>query len=189
MNQTNPAVKYGLIGAIILVVFGVAMQFMLLSTMKTAAENPGQFSPMKLLGFGLLSIILIGGVYIFCIIKSMKDYRKINTDYTYSKLVQQGLLVTLIIAVISSLFSYLYSYVIAPESREQVMEISKRVYEGMNIPDDQKEKMIAQVENQDPVRQAITGLAITLVLGLITSLISASVLKKKYNLNDPNQMR
>ena len=189
MKQTNPAVKYGLIGAIILVVFGLAMQYMILGTMKKAAENPGQFSPMKLLGFGILSIILIAGVYIFCIVKSMKDYRKLNPDYTYNSLVKQGLLATLIIAVVSSLFSYLYSYVIAPESREQIMEISKRVYEGMDLPDDQKEKMIAQVENQDPVRQAITGIAITLCLGLITSLISASVLKKKYNLNDPNQMR
>jgi hypothetical protein len=79
--------------------------------------------------------------------------------------------------------------VIAPESREQVMELTKRVYEGMNIPDNQKEKMMSQIENQNPLRQAITGLAITLILGLITSLISASILRKKYNLNDPNQMR
>lgn len=189
MNQTNPAVKYGLIGAVILVVFGVAMQFMMLNTMKSAAENPGQFSPLKLLGFGLISIILIAGVYIFCIVKSMKDYRKLDPDYTYNNLVKQGLLATLVIAVVSSLFSYLYGYVIAPESREQVIELSKRVYEGMSIPDGQKEKMVAQLENQNPVRQAITGFAITLVLGLITSLISASVLKKKYDINSPNQMR
>jgi hypothetical protein len=189
MNQTNPAVKYGIIGAIILVAFGILMQFIILSTMKSAVNNPAQFSPMKILGFSLLSLLLIAGVYIVCIIKSMRDYRKLNPHYTYNNLVKQGLLATLIIAIVSSFFSYLYGYVIAPESREQVMELTKRVYEGMNIPDNQKEKMMSQIENQNPLRQAITGLAITLILGLITSLISASILRKKYNLNDPNQMR
>jgi small-conductance mechanosensitive channel len=190
MNQTNPAVKYGMIGAIILVVFGVAMQFIVLNALKKAAENPAQFSPLKVAGFSILTLLLIAGVYIFCIVKSMKDYRNLNPDYTYNNLVKQGLLATLIIGVVSSLFSYLYGYVIAPESREQTIELTKRIYEGMSqLSDDQREKMINQMENQDPIRQAITGLSITLALGLITSLISASVLKKKYNLNDPNQMR
>jgi len=35
----------------------------------------------------------------------------------------------------------------------------------------------------------ITGLAITLLFGMIISLISASILKKKYDINNPNQMR
>lgn len=190
MNQTNPAVKYGLIGAIILVVFGIAMQFIILDGLKKAAENPAQFSTMKVIGFSFLTLLLIAGVYIICIVKSMKDYRKLNTDYTYNDLVKQGLLATLLIAVVSSLFSYLYGYIIAPESREQTIELTKRIYENMSgISDEQREKMMEQLENQNPIRQAITGLAITLGLGLITSLISASVLKKKYNLNDPNQMR
>ena len=190
MKQTNPAVKYGLIGAILLVVFGLAMQYLILNTMKKAAENPGSFSPMKFAGFGILMILLVGGVYVFCIVKSMKDYRKLNPDYTYNSLVKQGLLATLILAVVSGLVSYLYGYVIAPESREEALELTKRVYEGMsNITDEQRDKMMEQLENQNPVKQAITGLAIPLCFGLVTSLISASVLKKKYNLNDPNQMR
>ena len=189
MKQTNPAVKYGMIGAVILVVFGIGVQLMLLSTMRKAAENPAAFSPMKFLGFSILSLLLIAGVYIFCIVRSMKDYRKLNPDYTYNNLVKQGLLATLIIAVVSSLCSYLYGYVIAPETRQEVIDLTKRIYEGMAISDEQKERAISQLEKQNPVRQMITGLAITLVLGLITSLISASVLKKKYDINNPNQMR
>ena len=189
MNQTNPAVKYGMIGAIILVVFGIVMQLMLLSSLRKGVDNPAGFSPMKFLGFSILSLLLIAGVYIFCIIRSMKDYRKLNPDYTYNNLVKQGLLATLIIAVVSSLFSYLYGYVIVPESRQEAMELTKRIYESIEMPDSQREKVMSQLENQNPVRQMITGFAITLVLGLVTSLISASVLKKKYDINNPNQMR
>jgi uncharacterized protein YacL len=189
MNQVNPAVKYGMIGAIILVILGIVMQMIILNSMKSAAENPVQFSPMKILGFSLLSLLLIGGVYIFCIIKSMKDYRKFYSEYTYNNLVKQGLLATLIIAVVSSFFSYLYGYVLASESREQIIELTKRIYEGIDMSNDQRDKAISQLENANPIRQAITGLGITLLLGLITSLISASVLKRKYDINNPNLMR
>ena len=189
MTQTNPAVKFGMIGAIILVICGIAMQLLLLSTLRKGAENPAAFSPMKFAGYSILSLLLIAGVYIFCIIRCMKDYRKLNPDYTYNNLVKQGLLATLIIAVVSSLFSYLYGFVIAPEAREEGLELSKRIYESIEMPEAQREKIMSQLENQNPVRQMITGFAITLVLGLVTSLISASVLKKKYDLNSPNQMR
>lgn len=190
MNQTNPAVKYGMIGAIILVVFGVGIQLILLNSLRKGAENPASFSLLKLAGVQIISFLLIAGVYIFCIIRSMKDYRKLNPDYTYNSLVKQGLLATLIITVVSSLFSYLYGYLIAPESREEITDLMKRIFEGIpSMSDSQREKALSQLENQNPVRQMITGFAITLVLGLVTSLISASVLKKKYDLNSPNQMR
>jgi hypothetical protein len=189
MKQTNPAIKYGMIGGIILVILGIGMQLMLLSSLRKGAENPATFSPVKFLGFSILSLLLIAGIYIFCIIRSMKDYRKLNPDYTYNNLVKQGLLATLIIAVVSTLCSYLYGYVVAPESRQEALELTKRIYEGISISDEQREKVMSQLENQNPVRQMITGFAITLVLGLITSLISASVLKKKYDINNPNQMR
>jgi O-antigen/teichoic acid export membrane protein len=190
MKQTNPAVKYGMMGAIILVVLGIGMQLMLLSSLRKGAENPAGFSFLKLAGVQIISFLLIAGVFIFCIVRSMKDYRKLNSDYTYNSLVKQGLLATLIITVVSSLFSYLYGYVIAPESREEITDLMKRIFEGApSMTDAQREKALSQLENQNPVRQMITGFAITLVLGLVTSLISASVLKKKYDINNPNHIR
>lgn len=190
MKQPNPAVKWGLIGAIILVAFGIGIQLMVISSLRKGAENPTNFSFLKLFGVQIISFLLIGGVFIFCIIRSMKDHRKLNTDYTYNSLVKQGLLATLIITVVSSLFSYLYGYVIAPESRQEVTDLMKRIFDGSTqLSDEQKEKALSQLENQNPVRQMITSFAITLVVGLITSLISASVLKKKYDINNPNQMR
>ena len=57
------------------------------------------------------------------------------------------------------------------------------------MSEEQRQKMMEQLENQNPVRQVITGIAITLIFGMLTSLISASFLKKKYDFNNPNQMR
>ena len=189
MKQTNPAVKYGIIGSIILVVLGIVMQLLVLSSLKKGALNPESFNIMKVVGFSIMTLLIIGGVYVTCIVKSMKDYRLYNPEFTYKNLVGQGLTTTLIIAVVSSAFSYLYGYVIAPESREQALELTKQIYENLKMSDEQRQKMMEQLENQNPVRQVITGIAITLIFGMLTSLISASILKKKYDFNNPNQMR
>jgi ABC-type phosphate/phosphonate transport system permease subunit len=118
-------------------------------------------------------------VFIICIVLAIKNYRKINPDYTYKKLAGHGLLTTLIISLVSTAFSLLYSQVIDPGARQKNIELTERVFENMNMPEDQKEKQLERVRNQDPVKQAMTGTAITLFCGLIVSLIAASVLNKK----------
>jgi len=142
MKQINPAVRYGIIGAVILVVLGIVMQFIILGSLKKGAANPESFNMMKVLGFSILSLLCIAGVYITCIVKSMKDYRKLNPDYSHKNLVSQGLLATLIIAVVSSLFSYLYGYVIAPESREQALNLTRQIYENIKMSEEQREKTL-----------------------------------------------
>ncbi|HYM93908.1 MAG TPA: DUF4199 domain-containing protein, partial [Chitinophagaceae bacterium] len=139
--------------------------------------------------FGIISLILIVGIYIFCIVKSMRDYRKIDTAYTYRKLVGQGLLATLILVLVSTAFSYLYNGVIAPEAKQQTIELTKQVYQNLNIPDDQKEKAMEKLNDRNPVREMLTGVALSLLLGMIVSLIGASVLNTKASMNNPQQLR
>jgi multisubunit Na+/H+ antiporter MnhB subunit len=59
------------------------------------------------------------------------------------------------------------------------IELTEKVFENMTMPDEQREKALEGIRNQDPVRQAVKSLAITLVCGLIVTLITASVLNKK----------
>lgn len=179
MNKNNPAVQYGLIGAAALILVGLGVQMMILSLMKKAAGSGAAFSPMKLVGISILSFLLVIAIFIFCLTKSIKEYRRLNPDYTYKKLVGQGLLATLIIAFVSTAFSLLYSQVIDPGARQKTVDLSIQLYENMSMPEDQKQKMIDKIQNQDPVRQTINSLALTLFFGLIVSLISASVLNKK----------
>jgi len=179
MKKQNPAVVYGLIGAAILIVFGLVMQMYITSSMKKLVDSGDSISPMKFLGFAIISFLVIVAVYIFCIIKTIKDYRKVNPEYTYKKLVGQGLLATLLIAVVSTLFSILYSQVIDPGAMKKNIELTEKVFDNMNMPEEQKEKALENVRNQNPVRQALTSLGLTLFCGLIVSLISASVLNKR----------
>ena len=181
MKKQNPAVLYGLIGAAILILFGIVMQMFITSSMQKLVDSGESISPFKFLWIGIISFLIVVAVYIFFIIKAIKDYRKINTEYTYKKLVGHGLLATAIIALISTAFSLLYSQVIDPGARNKNLELTEKVFDNMNMPDEQKEKALEGIrsQNQDPVRQTVKALAITLFCGLIVSLISAAVLNKK----------
>ena len=179
MKKQNPAVVYGLIGAAILIVFGLVMQMYMTSSMKKIVDSGDSVSPFKFLGFAIISFLVIVAVYIFCIIKTIKEYRKVNPQYTYKKLVGQGLLATLLIAVVSTAFSILYSQVIDPGAMKKNIELTEKIFDNMSMPEEQKEKALEGVRNQNPVRQAMTSLGLTLFCGLIVTLISASVLNKR----------
>ena len=137
MKKQNPALIYGLIGGAIVIVFGLVMQMYMTSTMQKAVDSGESFNFMKLLGVGIISFLVIAGVYIFCIVKSMKDYRKINTEYTYGKLVGYGLFTTLVIAVVSTIFTLLYSQVIDPGATKKSLALSEKLIENARKPEDQ----------------------------------------------------
>jgi ABC-type antimicrobial peptide transport system permease subunit len=181
MKKQNPALIYGLIGGAIIIVFGLVIQMYMTSTMQKAVDSGESFNFMKLLGVGIISFLLIAAVYIFCIVKSMKDYRKINPEYTYGKLVGYGLFTTLIIAVVSTIFTLIYSQVIDPGATKKSLALSEKLIENSNMPDDQKEKALDRIkmQNENPGRQIITSTGITLICGLIVSLIAAAVLNKR----------
>ncbi len=179
MKKNNPAVLYGLIGAAILIVVGLVLQMYIVSALQKSVDSGAAFSPFKFIGISILSLLLIVAVFIICIVKAIKDYRKVTPEYTYKKLVGQGLLTTLIIAFISTAFSLLYSEVIDPGARQKTVELTIQLYENISMPEDQKEKAIEAIKNQDPVRQTVTSLSLTLFFGLIVSLITAAVLNKK----------
>jgi len=181
MKKQNPALIYGLIGAAIIIVLGLVMQMYMMSMMQKAVDSGESFNFMKFLGIGIVSFLLIAGTYIFCIIKSMKDYRKMTPDYNYKKLVGHGLLTTLIIAIASTAFSLLYSQVIDPGAAKKGIELTEKLVDNSTMPEDQKEKTLESIKKQggDPVTQSVKSLAITLVCGLIVSLIAGSVLNKK----------
>lgn len=179
MKKQNPAVLYGLIGAAILIIIGMIMQMYIVSALKKAVDSGASLSPMKFVGISILSFLLIITVFIVCLIMAMKEFKKHNPDYTYKKLVGQGLLTTLIIAFVSTAFSLLYSEVIDPGARQKTVDLTVQVYENVNMPEEQKDKMIAAIKDQNVVRQTVTSLSLTLFFGLIVSLIGASVINKR----------
>jgi len=188
MKSQNPAVKYGLIGAILLVTIGITIQLLLLNYLKHAVETPEKFSVGTFALIGIASLVLIVGIFVYCIVKSMKDYRKLDVEYNYRKLAAQGLLVTLILVIVSTGCSYLYSNVIAPESKQQALDLTKQLYQSIKMPEEQREKMLERLNNQNPTRDLLTSTGLTLLLGMIISLVGATILNRRNYMN-PNQMR
>ncbi len=179
--KKNPAIVYGLIGAAIIIVWGLIVQMYITSVLEKAVAKGESVSFMKFIAIGILSFLIVAGVYIFCIIKSIKEYRKVSPNYNYRKLVGHGLLCTLVLALVSTAFSLLYSQVIDPGAAKKNMDLTEKVIDNANMPEEQKEKTLESVRKQgdNPVRGAVTSLAITLFCGLIVSLIAGSVLNKK----------
>lgn len=187
--KQNPGIKYGIIGAVLLLLVGIIIQLLIFSYLKNIANTPEKFSIGKFLLFSILSLVIICGIFIFSIVKSMKDYRILDPEYNYRKLVGQGLIATLILVLLSTGFNYLYTDVISPETKAKTIELTKQIYQQLDIPDDQKQKALDSLNNQDPVRSLLSSLGLTLLLGMIVSLISANVLNIRNRMNNPNQLR
>lgn len=187
--KQNPGIKYGIIGAILLLVVGILMQLLIFSYLKNIANSPEKFSMGKFILFGIITLVIICGIFIYIIVKSMKEYRIINPEYNYRKLAGQGLIATLILVLLSTGLNYLYNDVISPETKEKTIELTKQVYQQLNIPDDQKQKALDSLNNQDTVRSLLNSLGLTLLLGMIVSLISANVLNIRNKMSNPNQLR
>ena len=189
MKKENPAIKYGIIGAVILIALGVIMQLIVVQTLKKAAADPDNFSITSSMLMGFLALCLIAATMIYCIVKAMKEYRKFNPDYTYRKLALQGLGVTIIMVLISAVISYIYNMYIMPENRELTIEYTRVIYENLNVPEEQKQEMLEKLDNSNPVSEVIKSTGMMLIVGMIISLISAMILNRRNALYNPNQMR
>jgi hypothetical protein len=189
MKKQNPALQYGLIGAFILIICTILSQMYIMSYLRRHVDDPSGFSLFTFAGISILTFVVVIGVFIFCIVKTMRSYRKINPAFTYGKLVGQGLLTTLIIAVVSLIFGILYNKVIDPNAQKKSLEMMETIFENINMPN--KDQVLDRMRNQNPTRQAITGLSVTLVVGMIISFISAGVLNRKPEefSNNPNELR
>ncbi|HYC40163.1 MAG TPA: DUF4199 domain-containing protein [Chitinophagaceae bacterium] len=187
MKNSNPALRYGLIGAAILVAAGIVFQLYTLSYLKKTVRDPESFSYTTSMIIGLVSLVIVAGVFIFCIVATQRQYRKLNPEYSYRDLVGQGLWVTLVLVLVSTAASYLYNYVVSPEMKARTLELTRQLYDVMDLSAEQKEKIMSAIENRNPVRELLTSVGLMLLLGMIVSLISAMVLNRR-NIT-PNQMR
>ncbi|HSU27254.1 MAG TPA: DUF4199 domain-containing protein [Chitinophagaceae bacterium] len=190
MNKTNPAVKYGILGGCILGAIWVLSTIYTLSMLKKINVEDGSLFNSKTILIGFLLLICVAVIFVVCIVRTVSEYRKVNTEYNFRNLVMQGMLATLILVLIYNGIIYVYSEVISPETIRQTMELTKEITRNakMNLSDDQKEKILRSIDMKTPVRQLVSRLGITLVLGMIITLISATVMNKR-NYTNPNQMR
>ncbi len=183
MNSNNnlfgATMRYGLVyGAMII----------LLSLIKW----PMQVSETS--GLGVLSFVsLIGFVLqVWLLIFFMKKYRDevTNKVTTFSQSYMVGILTVVFGSLIVAIYNFVFLSWIAPDfitrSTEIMYDKMINIYQSLNVPDEQIDKLLDQIDEietvQTPVQAMIGGLKGSFIGGAILSIIGALIVKK----NKPN---
>lgn len=178
-NKTNPllisSMTYGLYLGIIMVIYSLLLFFL----------------NVKPIGFTLpilLSLVSLA-IAFFGIFLSTKKVRNdvLGGEMTFGQGILIGLVVIFVASVISAIYVYIQSTIIDPDYMKNILEAQKEwMYEFMSskgVSEEQIEKAIegidAKMNEMNPVKTAITSIVSSTIFGLIISLITSAILKKK----------
>jgi hypothetical protein len=98
---------------------------------------------------------------------------------TYGGQVKAGVMISAFGAVIIFFGSLLFTTVLFPNYFEEVREAGRQLYLSQGMTEEQIAAALdAQAAMQTPFMQAITGAVMTVVTGLVVSLVLAAFLRK-----------
>ncbi len=104
---------------------------------------------------------------------------KQTPDNGYGKQLLQGLLIGLVAGVLILVFSWVNLSVLFPDYLEQSKTATIEWLESMNLPEQQLEAQVAQIEGQSVTGQAVSGLIGTVITSLIVGAVIAIFVRKK----------
>lgn len=157
------ALKWGLITGIALVLYST-----LLYTFNQMA-NSGLTS--------LIYIIVAGGL-----VMGIREYRTLNGGYlTLGEGVGLGTLLATVSGLLSSAYNVLYTTVINPSVKEQMIDqIRAKMEEQGNLTDEQIEQAVGMVQStQSPGLQFLFGVLGSILIGGFLSLIISAIMRRK----------
>ncbi|MCA6075314.1 DUF4199 domain-containing protein [Fulvivirga sedimenti] len=154
------AFKWGLITGLIMIVYSLVINMM------------GQFGNQAL---GAVSYVFI----IFGIIMAHKEYKDSGDGYmSYGKGLGIGTLTTLIAAVLSAIFSYIYMTMIDPTVMDMIRDQQISDMEGRGMSDAQIEQAMSMTESfMSPGFISFIAVFIITLVGFILSLIITAFTK------------
>ncbi|MBN9297308.1 MAG: DUF4199 domain-containing protein [Filimonas sp.] len=157
---------YGLVISIVLIIFGLIIQF------------TNQFQN-KTLGYVSYAVLLIG-IIIACV-----NYAKqMNGNVTYGNVFAHGFKTTAVVIVIMAIYTALALKIIFPDMIDKILETSRTQMEG-KMADDQIEQAL-QMTRKFFLPFAIGGIIVIYgILGAIAAAIGAAVAKKNPQVNTP----
>jgi hypothetical protein len=163
------SLRYGLIGGLALVVISLVLQ---LTGMTDSATGKGGW-----LAF-LLSLVVMFGVIYLAIQKHRDD--ELGGFMSFGRGLGVGALTSLIMLLISAVFTFLYFTVIDPGIIETMMENSIAQMEEQGLSDDQIEQSMGFVKwMMNPVFLTISGTIVNYIVAFILSIIGAGILSRK----------
>jgi DNA-binding XRE family transcriptional regulator len=159
-SVTSVAVKYGLITALVGVVYSVIL-------MVTDIGDNRIFS-------SIAYVIMIAGILL-----AMKHYKEMNYGYmSYSQGLGIGSIVSLIFGFLNGVFTWLYTTFIDPDYMARVMEKQRILLIEKGLTDEQIDQSMKMAENfQGPITMIFGAAVITLIVGFLLSLIFSAVMK------------
>lgn len=170
----SPAVKYGIIMAVISFIINIVFTYSIIS-----GAVPVLFSSILIL---LVSIVIM----IVFIIMAYKEFKRSNEGWmTFGQGIGIGVITCVISGLIATILAIAYFNLIDTEAQKQVADISIEatvsMMENNNVPlppGFEEEQRAAQEKNQQPLYQLMYGVGGSLVLGFIFSLILGAIMKK-----------
>lgn len=132
-----------------------------------------EINPMTLRGIsGLVTLVILGiGIYV-----GMEKVKKEQGDLSYKEAIQTGILISLITAVIISIFTFLYCTFINPSYANYLLGESKKAMINQGLTESVMRKELSDLARQltTPMQvvqafvgQLVGGTLISLILGLI----------------------
>ncbi len=170
METKNHALKYGLIGGLLLVAISLLMDLLGFSDPANRGTN------------WLVTVISIA-VFVWALFTAIRSERADRGGaINFGGAFKVAFTTTLIIAVISAIYMFVYVSFINPDIMEQAREMAMENLASQGFSDEMIEEQMAMMENMmSPAMMTLWGFLGNLIMGIIISLIGAAVLKKESN--------
>jgi hypothetical protein len=161
-TTTRTALKWGVIIGIICIVYGIGILI------------AGQLGN-KTLGYIAFVFVAIG-IYL-----AINDFKKENQGYvTYGQGLGLGVMKSVIVGLLTSSSSFLYTKFIDPSIPDQTLKLMIQELEKNGTPDEQIDQMTEMLKmGLQPGVLFVSGIFLYLFFGFIFSLIIAAILKKE----------
>jgi uncharacterized protein YneF (UPF0154 family) len=165
----NTAVRYGIIGGLIFIIYGMIGNL-------TGLNRPSA-------GFGAigLNFLISIGLYVGIMVAAVKKHRdaELGGYIPFGRAFMVGLVVAVIAGILGGIFNFIYMSYIEPDFMETMIAETQAMYERMGMSETQIEKAMEQVKSSfEPSKMLIQGFVWSAILGGIVSLIVAAIMKK-----------
>lgn len=127
------------------------------------------------------------GIMVVCMVLAVRDYRQQLGGYlSFKQALQPAFVTTIIMALVSSLVTYLLYNFIDPNLssllKEWTMEFTYDMMESMNAPEEVLEKAMNDLEKEDftfGIAKISQGMIFSIIAGFILASIVAAIMKRK----------
>ncbi len=169
------ALRYGLIGGLILVAWGLVAQMVGLADPCAAAEG-GSSAILT----GLIGIAVLIGVSALVGVMAIRQHTGDLGGYiSFGRAFVVSLVALIIAGVISGLFNVLYTTVIDPGMTDRVMDCMADIYEEQGLDQDQIDAALGFLKiAYNPFLQVVTSIFTSAFFAAIIGLVLAAVMKK-----------